>query len=350
MVQIGFGTKWGIWVSECLKTTSISVLVNGSPTEEFKALKGIRQSDPLSPFLFLNFAVGINMVIKEAINNGAMKGSQWEEITWWFHIYTSSLEINLSKSKLYEVGVSQDKVEEMARMLKCCPGKLTFMYVGLPIRVNMNNVESWRMLVVKKFKDRLLDWKASLISFGGRLTMVRKLGNAKKTWFWKDKWVGDFKLCDKFQSLFRFKGDEDVSVRNHVRDILLVRDNVESWKWLLTDDEVFSVKGFKEIVTYRVHDMGAHDEETSWCKIMPRKVFSIWKAFEGNTRDLGSFGEETDKITNQHQDSQDLMSQRLETASPFIHDAITLHLVTASQHFLTESADRLNSDLEYSTL
>ncbi|GJX64721.1 hypothetical protein Tco_0299064 [Tanacetum coccineum] len=35
---------------------------------------------------------------------------------------------------------------------------------------------------------------------------------------------------------------------------------------------------------------------------------------------------------------QDLKSQSLETASPFIHDAVTLHLVTASQHFLTASA------------
>ncbi|GJV09961.1 hypothetical protein Tco_1351502 [Tanacetum coccineum] len=33
------------------------------------------------------------------------------------------------------------------------------------------------------------------------------------------------------------------------------------------------------------------------------EVFSIWKAFGGNTRDLGSFGEETDKTTNQQQES-----------------------------------------------
>ncbi|GJV15712.1 hypothetical protein Tco_1361035 [Tanacetum coccineum] len=33
------------------------------------------------------------------------------------------------------------------------------------------------------------------------------------------------------------------------------------------------------------------------------EVFSIWKAFGGNTPHLGSFGEETDKITDQCQDS-----------------------------------------------
>ncbi|GJT73431.1 hypothetical protein Tco_1032717 [Tanacetum coccineum] len=33
------------------------------------------------------------------------------------------------------------------------------------------------------------------------------------------------------------------------------------------------------------------------------EVFSTWMAFGGNTRDLGSFEEETDKITDLHQDS-----------------------------------------------
>ncbi|GJU27982.1 hypothetical protein Tco_1166603 [Tanacetum coccineum] len=31
------------------------------------------------------------------------------------------------------------------------------------------------------------------------------------------------------------------------------------------------------------------------------KVFSTWMAFGGNTHDLGSFGEETDEITDLHQ-------------------------------------------------
>ncbi|GKF34132.1 hypothetical protein Tco_0107332, partial [Tanacetum coccineum] len=44
-------------------------------------------------------------------------------------------------------------------------------------------------------------------------------------------------------------------------------------------------------------------------------VFSIWKAFGGNTRDLGSFGEETDKITDLHQIHKEYCLQNVETAS-----------------------------------
>ncbi|GKC15362.1 hypothetical protein Tco_1012144 [Tanacetum coccineum] len=37
------------------------------------------------------------------------------------------------------------------------------------------------------------------------------------------------------------------------------------------------------------------------------EVFSTWMTFGGNTRDLGSFGEETDEIMDLHQDSPRIM-------------------------------------------
>ncbi|GJX81804.1 hypothetical protein Tco_0331285 [Tanacetum coccineum] len=61
------------------------------------------------------------------------------------------------------------------------------------------------------------------------------------------------------------------------------------------------------------------------------KVFIIWKAFGGNTHDLGSFGEETDKTANLHQHLLRISTQKLETASQITRDAITTHLKTVSQ-------------------
>ncbi|GJT90762.1 hypothetical protein Tco_1079607 [Tanacetum coccineum] len=68
------------------------------------------------------------------------------------------------------------------------------------------------------------------------------------------------------------------------------------------------------------------------------EVFSIWKAFGGNTRDLGSFGEETDKTTDLHQHLSRISTQRLETASQNTRDAVTIPTMTVSPHFTTVSA------------
>ena len=52
-------------------------------------------------------------------------------------------------------------------------------------------------------------------------------------------------------------------------------------------------------------------------------------AFGGNTRDLGSFGEETDKITDLHGIAWKIHSQNMETASQLNYDAVS-SMVTAS--------------------
>ncbi|GKE24807.1 cysteine-rich receptor-like protein kinase [Tanacetum coccineum] len=70
----GFGVKWCKWVEVCLRSSSMSILVNGSTTEEFGLERGVRQGDPLSPFLFILAAEGLNAVVKEAVESGIFRG------------------------------------------------------------------------------------------------------------------------------------------------------------------------------------------------------------------------------------------------------------------------------------
>jgi hypothetical protein len=59
---------------ECISSVSMSVLVNESPTDEFKMKRGLHQGDPLSPFLFLLAAEGLNVMMKVVVEKGLFQG------------------------------------------------------------------------------------------------------------------------------------------------------------------------------------------------------------------------------------------------------------------------------------
>nr|GEW44049.1 cysteine-rich receptor-like protein kinase [Tanacetum cinerariifolium] len=80
MQQMGFGRKWCVWIRACLGSATSSVLVNRSPTKEFALERGIRQGDPLSPFLFLIVAESLNVAMQEVIQGGLFDGVKVGEV------------------------------------------------------------------------------------------------------------------------------------------------------------------------------------------------------------------------------------------------------------------------------
>ncbi|KAL4195044.1 hypothetical protein AMTRI_Chr05g62580 [Amborella trichopoda] len=59
-----FGVKWRRWIRGCLSLAYFSVLVNRSSKWFFKSSRGLRQRDPLSPFLFTLVAKGFSLMLK----------------------------------------------------------------------------------------------------------------------------------------------------------------------------------------------------------------------------------------------------------------------------------------------
>eukprot|EP00253_Pinus_taeda_P032141 PITA_32141 len=75
----GFDHNWVRWVMELVTSSSFSILVNGSPLEIFNPTRGLRQGDPLSPFLFILMLEGLGRSIKQAKAMGKIRGLQVSE-------------------------------------------------------------------------------------------------------------------------------------------------------------------------------------------------------------------------------------------------------------------------------
>ena len=58
----------------CVTATELAILFKGSPLESFKPLRGLRQGDPISPYLFLLCAEGLTSMLKKEESNGYIKG------------------------------------------------------------------------------------------------------------------------------------------------------------------------------------------------------------------------------------------------------------------------------------
>eukprot|EP00253_Pinus_taeda_P035409 PITA_35409 len=76
LIAFGFDHNWVRWVLALVTFSSFSILVNGSPSETFIPSRGLRQGDPLSPFLFILMMEGLGRSIKHAKEVGKIKGLQ----------------------------------------------------------------------------------------------------------------------------------------------------------------------------------------------------------------------------------------------------------------------------------
>ena len=74
LLKLGFQDSWVALIMECITTVSYSILVNREPKSMITPWKGLRQGDPLFPFLFLFCAEGLNALFMKAIVEGEIQG------------------------------------------------------------------------------------------------------------------------------------------------------------------------------------------------------------------------------------------------------------------------------------
>ncbi|GMP42072.1 hypothetical protein CsSME_00011936 [Camellia sinensis var. sinensis] len=128
----------------------------------------------------------------------------------------SSLKINFHKSVVCGIGVSETLVNDFSLKLNCLTQKLPLKYLCLPLGANPRRKTTWKP-VLDKFKGKLSGWKKRLLSFAGRLTLIKSVLSSLPIYylslFRMPKCV--IKEVDKIQASFLW-GDSDVKRKVHL--------------------------------------------------------------------------------------------------------------------------------------
>ena len=74
MKKLGFHPRWRNLMMQCVSTVTYSIRINVKPKGHISPTRGLRQGDPLSPYLFLLCAKGLSALIKKAVAKGSMEG------------------------------------------------------------------------------------------------------------------------------------------------------------------------------------------------------------------------------------------------------------------------------------
>ena len=74
MATMGFNQRWISLISMCIRSVSYSILLNGQPHSLISPQRGLRQGDPLSPYLFLLITEGLHGLLKRAEMVGDLRG------------------------------------------------------------------------------------------------------------------------------------------------------------------------------------------------------------------------------------------------------------------------------------
>jgi hypothetical protein len=67
MQKLGFSHQFVDWIMKCTTSVRYSVKFNGTLLDSFAPSRGLRQGDPLSPFLFLFVVDGLSALLNKGI-------------------------------------------------------------------------------------------------------------------------------------------------------------------------------------------------------------------------------------------------------------------------------------------
>nr|GEZ16736.1 RNA-directed DNA polymerase, eukaryota [Tanacetum cinerariifolium] len=130
-----------------LTSEKASVLVNGSPTSKFQFHCGLKQGDPLAPYLFILVMESLHLSFARVVEAGIFKGLNLSNSLTVSHLFYADDAINVHKSHLLGVGVSNAIIDAVATSLGCLIMKTPFNYLGVSVGGSMSTLKHGMILL-----------------------------------------------------------------------------------------------------------------------------------------------------------------------------------------------------------
>jgi len=218
-------------IMHCVSSSSFSILWNGNTMPPFKPSHGLRQGDPLSPYLFIlcmeKLSIAINTVVIQGewepiqiTSTGPQishllfaddvllfikaRNSQLRFVSDLFDRFSkaSGLKINLSKSRaFYSAGTPQRKINSLTSITGIRSTTSLEKYLGFPILKGRPKRSDFHF-IIEKMQNRLASWKNRLLNKTGRLTLATSVLTSIPSYVMQINWLPQ-SICDSIDQTTR---------------------------------------------------------------------------------------------------------------------------------------------------
>ncbi|GKB28957.1 RNA-directed DNA polymerase, eukaryota, reverse transcriptase zinc-binding domain protein [Tanacetum coccineum] len=207
MLMVGFHETMVNWIMTCITSTSFSMCVNGEVNGFFNGRRGLRQGDPVFPYLFTLVMEAFNVTMIKNINdlmilcNGDTESLKVVKKSLDDFSEVSGLFPNLNKSTIFFGSISESLKEEMLQILPFKCGKLPMKYLGVPLLAKRLGVKDCQSLI-DSVRNRINCWRNKFLSYAGRIQLIAFVLSAMHQ-YWAYVYMLPIVVTNEIEKLFK---------------------------------------------------------------------------------------------------------------------------------------------------
>ncbi|GJR60291.1 RNA-directed DNA polymerase, eukaryota, reverse transcriptase zinc-binding domain protein [Tanacetum coccineum] len=155
IAKFGFPMKMVKWIMACVSSSAFSICLNGVVHGYFNCGKGLRQRDPISPYLF-------KLVMEKMKDLWKLSRNLWKNSVK----QVFSLTPNLGKSTIFFGNKKDKEKQDLLEVLPFKCGKLLVRYLGVPLLAKTLGIMDCKVLIDK------VDKRNKTLSYAGRIQLL----------------------------------------------------------------------------------------------------------------------------------------------------------------------------------